>query len=160
MPPTNECPWYDTNQSDGEASVMLELWGMRSSPSLPTLPGSLWPEVVAPDRVLSMGHIELNCVLILNWIAWNRTVLIFKLHNYDNPNCLKWNHFCTVYWIVWNRTVLLLTVCKQKTILILNWIVWSRTVWLNWIAWNRNILTIKLYTYAKLNYLKWNCFFV
>ena len=45
---------------------MLELWEMRSIPSLPSLPGPLWPEVVAPDRVLSMGQIELNCVLMLN----------------------------------------------------------------------------------------------
>ena len=34
---------------------MLELWGMRSTPSLPSLPGGLWPIVVAPDRALSMG---------------------------------------------------------------------------------------------------------
>ena len=39
-----------------------------------------------------------------------------------------------------------------------------RTVWLNWIAWNRNlfdnytVLTFKLRTHAKLNCLKWNCF--
>ena len=25
----NECPRYDTKQSDGEVPVMLELWGMR-----------------------------------------------------------------------------------------------------------------------------------
>ena len=31
----NECPGYDTKQSDGEIPVMLELWGMRSTPSLP-----------------------------------------------------------------------------------------------------------------------------
>ena len=49
----NECPTYDIKQSDGEASVMLDLWGMRSSPSLPSLPGPLWIEVVAPNRVLS-----------------------------------------------------------------------------------------------------------
>ena len=36
---------------------MLKLWEMRSTPSLP----SLWPEVVAPDRVLFTGQIELNC---------------------------------------------------------------------------------------------------
>ena len=29
---------------------MLELWGMRSIPSLPLLQGSLWLGVVAPDR--------------------------------------------------------------------------------------------------------------
>ena len=40
---------------------MLELWGMWSTPSLPSLPGPLWPGVVAPDRVLSVGQIEQNC---------------------------------------------------------------------------------------------------
>ena len=38
---------------------MLELWGMQSTPSLPLLPGPLWPGVVAPDRVEFMGQIEL-----------------------------------------------------------------------------------------------------
>ena len=52
--PTNECPVYDTEQSDGEVPVMLELWGMWSTPSLLSLPGPLWPGVVAPDRALSM----------------------------------------------------------------------------------------------------------
>ena len=51
----NECPGYDTKQSDGEVPAMLELWGMRRTPSLPSLPGPLWPGVVAPDRALSMG---------------------------------------------------------------------------------------------------------
>ena len=32
---------------------------MRSTPLLLSLPGPLWPGVVAPDRVLSMGQIEL-----------------------------------------------------------------------------------------------------
>ena len=45
---------------------MLELWGMRSTTSLPSLPGSLWPEKIAPDRVISMDQIELNRVLIQN----------------------------------------------------------------------------------------------
>ena len=45
---------------------MPELWGMWSTPSLPSLPGPLWPGVVAPDRVLSMGHIELKCVFTLD----------------------------------------------------------------------------------------------
>ena len=43
---------------------MLELWGMRSNPSLQLLPGPLWPRVVAP-KVLSMGQIELNCVYLI-----------------------------------------------------------------------------------------------
>ena len=53
-PPT-KCPGYDTKQSDGEVPAMLELWGMRSTLSLPSLPGPLWPRVVAPDMALSMG---------------------------------------------------------------------------------------------------------
>ena len=54
-PPPNECPSYDTKQSDGEVQAVLELWGMRSTSLLPSLPSPLWPEVVAPDRTLSMG---------------------------------------------------------------------------------------------------------
>ena len=45
---------------------MLELWGMRSIPLFSSLPVSLWPGVVAPERALFMGQIELNCVLMLN----------------------------------------------------------------------------------------------
>ena len=53
---------------------MLELWGMQSNPLLTSLPGPLWTRVVAPDSVLSMGWIELNCVIMQNQIVWNRTV--------------------------------------------------------------------------------------
>ena len=35
--------------------LILELWGMQSTPSLPLLPDPLWLGTVAPDRVLSMG---------------------------------------------------------------------------------------------------------
>ena len=51
----NECPVYDTEQSDGKAPLMLELWEMQSTLPLPSLSGPLWPWVEAPDRVLSMG---------------------------------------------------------------------------------------------------------
>ena len=54
-PPSQQVSWYDTKQSDSEVLAMLELWGMRNTPSLPSLPGPLWPGVVAPDRALSMG---------------------------------------------------------------------------------------------------------
>ena len=47
--PLNECPGYDSKQSDGDVRVMLELWRMQSTPSL------LWPGMVAPDRALSLG---------------------------------------------------------------------------------------------------------
>ena len=42
---------------------MLELWGMQSTLSLPSLLGPFWHGVVALDRVLSMGQIELNGVM-------------------------------------------------------------------------------------------------
>ena len=85
----NECPGYDTKQFDDKVLVILELWGMRSNPSLSSLPGPLRPGVVAYDRVLSMDQIELNCLVMLNRIAWSKTVLIFKLHTYTKLNCLK-----------------------------------------------------------------------
>ena len=53
----NECPGYDSKQSDGGVPVMQGLWGMQSTLSLPSLPCSLWLGVVAPDRVQSMGKI-------------------------------------------------------------------------------------------------------
>ena len=63
---SNVCLAYNIEQSDGEASVMLELWRMWSTPSLPSLPGLLWPGVVAPGRIFSMDQIELNYVITLN----------------------------------------------------------------------------------------------
>ena len=66
----NKCPGYDTKQSDSEVQVMLELWGMRCTPLLLSLPGPLRPGVVASDRALYMGWIELNCILMLKWIVW------------------------------------------------------------------------------------------
>ena len=77
-PIPNECPEYDTTQSDRELPIRLDLWGMLNIPSLPSVPGPLKPEVVAPGRVLSMGQIELNCVLMQNWITSCRTVLTCK----------------------------------------------------------------------------------
>ena len=74
LPPLNKCPGYNIKQSAGETSVTLELWGMRSTPLLPSFPGSLWSGVVPPDWVLSKGKIDLNCILMLNWIVWDRTV--------------------------------------------------------------------------------------
>ena len=41
-------------------------FGMRNTPSMPSLPGSFLLGVEAPDRVLSIGQIELNCALMLN----------------------------------------------------------------------------------------------
>ena len=75
-PPPNKCPVYDSKQSDGAVPVILKRWGMQSTPSLLSLPGPVWLGMVPSDRVLSMGQIELNCVLMLNWIVWNRTIFV------------------------------------------------------------------------------------
>ena len=56
---------------------------MKSTPPLPSLPGPLWSGVVAPDRVLSMGQLEQNCVLMLNWIAWNGPVFVCKTELFE-----------------------------------------------------------------------------
>ena len=63
-PPPHECPGYDTKQSDGEVPAVLELWGMRSTPSLSSLPGPLWPGVVAPDKGPIYGSNRTNGILI------------------------------------------------------------------------------------------------
>ena len=97
--------YHDTTtwkpQYDGEVPVMLELRGMRSTPLLQSLPAPFRPWVVAPDRILAMCQIELNCVLMLNWIIWNGTFLDIEtvyscstklfdieLFSYPNLNCL------------------------------------------------------------------------
>ena len=54
-----ECPGYDTKQSDGSDTVMLKLWSMRGILLLSSLKSLLVPGVVAIDRVLSRGQIEM-----------------------------------------------------------------------------------------------------
>ena len=83
----------DTKLCDVEVPVMLVLWRMQFNPSLPSFSGPLLPGVVAADRVLSMGQIELNCVLMLKWYAWIITFLTFnsvlKNYTYTKLNCLN-----------------------------------------------------------------------
>ena len=50
---------HDIKQSDGEAPVKLEICGMQSIPSLPSLICPIWPGVVAHFRILSMDLIKL-----------------------------------------------------------------------------------------------------
>ena len=54
----NERPGYIMKQSESEAPAQ-ELSAMWSTPLLPLLPGPLWPGVIAPDRVLPVGQVEL-----------------------------------------------------------------------------------------------------
>ena len=55
---SNESHGYDITPFDGEAQA-VELWGIWSTSSFPLLPDPLWLGVVASDRVLSIGQIEL-----------------------------------------------------------------------------------------------------
>ena len=80
---------------------MLELWEMRNTPLLPSLPGPLWPGVVAPDKGPIYGlnrtkrwfaftvFMHLNCVFMLNRIVQNITVLTLKLRTNATLNCSK-----------------------------------------------------------------------
>ena len=75
------------------APVMLELWGKQITPSLPSLPGQIWPEVVAYYRVLSMGQIEF---FVIQTKCKQRT--------YAQMNCLKENcliiQLCVDKWLM------------------------------------------------------------
>ena len=75
---------------------MLKIWEMWTTSSLPSLPGPLCSGVIATDRVLSMGQIELN------WLIWNQLFLHLTVG-------LNW--VLLLNWMVWNRIFLHLTVC-------------------------------------------------
>ena len=62
---------------------MPELWGMLSTSSLPLVPGSLGPGVVAPERVLSMGRIEL---WHLNWLQRDDfgSIELYEIEPFDH----------------------------------------------------------------------------
>ena len=59
--PNQWVSWYDTKLSDSEVLVMLELWGMQSTSSLPLLTDPLWPGIVAPDSLSSHLWVKYNC---------------------------------------------------------------------------------------------------
>ena len=141
--------------AEGEVPVMLDLWGMRSKPSVPSLPCPFWPVQVALDGVLSMGQIEQNCVLKLNCIVWNKTVSdietaylclteLFERDLFSNTTkpCTytKLNFFFKRTVLTFNLTVLtfnLTVLTFNLTVLTFNFV-------------NKN------HTYTKLNCLKFN----
>ena len=109
-PYPNECPGYDTKLFEGEA-LILELWGMWSTPSLPSLPGPLWLRVVVSIKVLSLGQIEpLNHLLYRMQIkpllfdnnTWNNLTVCKQMSSSSFKNCYltKYsftNHIYLVY---------------------------------------------------------------
>ena len=61
----NECPGYDTKESDGKAPLIPEHWEMQNNSLLSSVPAPLKPGVVAPDKVLSIGQIERNWIFYI-----------------------------------------------------------------------------------------------
>ena len=57
---------YDFKQFDGKAPVIQELWVIQCTSSLLSFLGWLCPCVVASDRALSLGQIELFDIQIEN----------------------------------------------------------------------------------------------
>ena len=84
---------------------MLEVCGMWSTLLLPSFSGLLWLGVVAPDMVISMGQIELNCILTLNWILWNRAVSDNETLYLSLREFFEIGLFCVLNWFVWSCTV-------------------------------------------------------
>ena len=70
-------PQGQWNHCNREVKVILELWGMHNTSSLPLLPGPLCPGVVALYSFLSIGQIEITCRLMLALIFGNR-IFIFN----------------------------------------------------------------------------------
>ena len=83
--------WYDTKQSDVKVAVMLKLWGMQSTSSLPSLPSPLRPKMETTEKVLSMGQIELTAYLCLPELfkikmSWNLTYVLIPDRSIWNGN--------------------------------------------------------------------------
>ena len=99
-PPPNECHGYDTKQSGGEAPVILELWGMWSTLSLPLLPSPFWPRVVAPENVFT-NYRYLICMskhLVLN----NQTKPIAHINNPQPDSVINWILIWNFHYIMFN----------------------------------------------------------
>ena len=129
-PPHNQCPGYDSQPTDCEVSVIMEFRGMWSTPSLPLLPVLLRPLygsnrtklwTLTKNEVLQIGlFCHLNCLLVLNCTDWNRTVFFTETVFLCFTELFEIEMFWRLTELFWH-----LTVCKQKTILIINWIAWN-----------------------------------
>ena len=83
---------------------------MRRTRSLPSLLVSLWPGVVALDRGLFMGPIELNCVLMLNW-----TVYMYKNRfSIDNLQCVIKPNQTKLIYLFWTGIANCLKRCSYS----------------------------------------------
>ena len=106
-PPPNEYLGYNTKQSNGQAPEMLELGEMQSTPSLQSLSGPLWPRVVAPDRVLSMGHLNV-CkwmtdvkLLLLHRNIWKHLTMCKQMSTCSFKKCYQQNMFTNHIYLIY-----------------------------------------------------------
>ena len=58
-----------------EYTDCITIWWWGSSIA-GALGNAEYPFIAICAQILSMGQIELNCVLMLNWIAWHGTVFV------------------------------------------------------------------------------------
>ncbi len=59
---------------------MLELWGMQSTPLLPSLPGPLWLRMVAPDKLNRNGLNRTKLHLCITELFEMELFFILKLY--------------------------------------------------------------------------------
>ena len=133
-----------------QVSYIIQGWGSNNNPrmglqncwsfgewrAIPLLPGLLCPGVVESDGYQSMGQIELNWILMLNWIFWKRTVLKFKQRTSAKLKCLKWK--CFDIWIVY--------LCLTELFGIEMFLYLNCVVMLHWTVCNIIVLTFELRT--------------
>ena len=107
----NACPGYDIKQSDREVLVMPELLGMQSTPSLPSLPGSLSEKQSFISRSSYCSRSSYSVVLIYS-------VFIFL----GETEMLTFVHFWI--WLVynWNWRSIQLNFLVPRPAVLLLWI--------------------------------------
>ena len=134
-----ECLGYEIKQSDDEASA-LEIWGSWSIPSLPLLPGPLWPGGEAPNRFLSMGQIELTACkqmsVVQLWLlynnTWNRLTVCQKKRGQAHlrvlsTKCIYKLYIC-IYIYIYVCVCACVCVCKEDLALNnLQWLICHKT---------------------------------
>ena len=73
--------WCGSNYAGALGNSEYPFAAIASRSTLAWCGSTLWSPIYGPSKMRTM----------LNWITWNRTVLIFKLCTYAKLNCLKKN---------------------------------------------------------------------
>ena len=73
LDPPQRVSWYNPKQSDGEVPVLLELWSAEH-PFIAIDPRSTLVQNGSTWLGPIYGLNRTNCIFMLNWIVWIRTV--------------------------------------------------------------------------------------